>query len=82
MNISVGTMLHNLTGSWRFIKPIYEVENGTYKINVCPEKEVFVKEYIQAQGRFGQMTEDMVNTIQQLADRKWAELIRMADETG
>jgi len=24
MNISVGTMLHNMTGTWRFIKPIYE----------------------------------------------------------
>jgi pyruvate/2-oxoacid:ferredoxin oxidoreductase beta subunit len=58
--------------------PIYEVDNGTYKINVCPGKEVSVKEYIQTQGRFGQMAEDMLNTIQQLADRKWADLIRMA----
>lgn len=24
MNVSLGTMLHNTTGSWRFIKPIYE----------------------------------------------------------
>ena len=24
MNVSLGTMLHNRTGSWRFIKPIYE----------------------------------------------------------
>ncbi|MEJ2023623.1 MAG: NAD(P)-binding protein, partial [Deltaproteobacteria bacterium] len=24
MNVSMGTMLHNHTGSWRFIKPIYE----------------------------------------------------------
>ena len=24
MNASVGTMLHNLTGSWRYIKPLYE----------------------------------------------------------
>lgn len=24
MNVSMGTMLHNRTGSWRFIKPVYE----------------------------------------------------------
>jgi len=24
MNVSVGNMLHNRTGSWRFIKPVYE----------------------------------------------------------
>jgi 2-oxoacid:acceptor oxidoreductase delta subunit (pyruvate/2-ketoisovalerate family) len=35
MNISMGTMLHNLTGSWRFIKPIYEDKVPACQ-NACP----------------------------------------------
>ena len=35
MNISLGTMLHNMTGSWRFIKPIYEDKAPACQ-NACP----------------------------------------------
>ena len=35
MNISVGTMLHNRTGSWRFMKPIYEDKVPACQ-NACP----------------------------------------------
>jgi len=35
MNISMGTMLHNMTGSWRFIKPIYEDKVPACQ-NACP----------------------------------------------
>jgi 2-oxoacid:acceptor oxidoreductase delta subunit (pyruvate/2-ketoisovalerate family) len=35
MNISKGTMLHNMTGSWRFIKPIYEDKVPACQ-NACP----------------------------------------------
>ncbi len=35
MNISLGTMLHNMTGSWRFIKPIYEDKVPACQ-NACP----------------------------------------------
>ena len=35
MNVSLGTMLHNLTGSWRFIKPIYEDKTPPCQ-NACP----------------------------------------------
>jgi len=35
MNISVGTMLHNRTGSWRFIKPVYEDKVPACQ-NACP----------------------------------------------
>jgi len=35
MNVSVGTMLHNMTGSWRFIKPIYEDKVPACQ-NACP----------------------------------------------
>lgn len=35
MNVSLGTMLHNTTGSWRFIKPIYEDKIPACQ-NACP----------------------------------------------
>jgi 2-oxoacid:acceptor oxidoreductase delta subunit (pyruvate/2-ketoisovalerate family) len=35
MNVSMGTMLHNRTGSWRFIKPIYEDKIPACQ-NSCP----------------------------------------------
>lgn len=35
MNTSTGTMLHNLTGSWRFIRPFYEDKIPACQ-NACP----------------------------------------------
>ncbi len=35
MNVSLGNMLHNHTGSWRFIKPIYEDKTPACQ-NACP----------------------------------------------
>jgi pyruvate/2-oxoacid:ferredoxin oxidoreductase beta subunit len=58
--------------------PIYEIANGKYKINVRPERSLAVKEYLKAQGRFRQIPEDMVAAAQQLADRKWEELLQLA----
>jgi pyruvate/2-oxoacid:ferredoxin oxidoreductase beta subunit len=58
--------------------PIYEAEEGKYTINVYPEREIPVKEYVESQGRFGEMPQDMINALQEGADRKWEELVRMA----
>jgi pyruvate ferredoxin oxidoreductase beta subunit len=60
--------------------PIYEVENGKYKINVYPENEIPLKEYLNTQGRFRQITEDMLKEAQERADRNWESLIRMDGE--
>jgi len=60
--------------------PIYEVENGTYKINVYPEKETPLKEYLGTQGRFRQIPEDMITVAQERADRNWEDLLRMSGE--
>lgn len=35
MNTSLGTMLHNQTGSWRYLKPIYEDKTPPCR-NTCP----------------------------------------------
>lgn len=62
--------------------PIYEVENGRYTINVYPERQVSVKEYIQPQGRFREMPDKMLNTAQERADQKWEDLVRMAEDSS
>jgi len=60
------------------IFPIYEIENGQYTINIYPERHLAVKDYFQAQGRFGQMPPDMISAAQETADRKWEELVKLA----
>ena len=61
--------------------PVYEVENGKCKINVYPEREIPLKEYLSTQGRFRQITEDMVKLAQERADHKWENLVTL-DEKG
>lgn len=60
--------------------PIYEVENGKVTINVYPERTVSLKEYVSAQGRFRQITTEMISGLQEKVDRKWEDLIRQAQE--
>ena len=55
--------------------PIYEMENGKHTINVYPERQVSVKEYLNTQGRFSQMTEEMIKDMQERTDKKWEELL-------
>lgn len=45
MNASVATMMHNLTGTWRFIRPVYEDKTPACQ-NACPagnDIEAFIK---------------------------------------
>jgi pyruvate/2-oxoacid:ferredoxin oxidoreductase beta subunit len=54
--------------------PLYEIENGKTTINVRPEKEISVKEYIQVQGRFREVPPEMIELLQNRTDGKWKEL--------
>jgi pyruvate ferredoxin oxidoreductase beta subunit len=54
--------------------PIYEVENGQWRLNVEPRQLKPVEEYLKAQGRFRHLTDDQVEKIQEHLNRKWAEL--------
>jgi pyruvate/2-oxoacid:ferredoxin oxidoreductase beta subunit len=56
--------------------PIYEIENGKTVINVRPDKEISVQEYVQGQGRFRQINPEMTRLLQQQTDRKWKELLQ------
>ena len=58
--------------------PLYEVENGRVDISVQPQREITVKEYVETQGRFRQITDKMVDMLQQNVDKKWDELIEQS----
>jgi pyruvate/2-oxoacid:ferredoxin oxidoreductase beta subunit len=54
--------------------PIYEVDNGQYRINVIPDEDIPVSEYLNLQGRFKQMSQEMITAMQTQTDRRWEAL--------
>jgi pyruvate/2-oxoacid:ferredoxin oxidoreductase beta subunit len=54
--------------------PLYEVEGGVYKVKQF-KKEVALKDYLAAQGRFRHLTEEEIAPIQANLDRWWATLL-------
>ena len=64
---------------WRFSKGKQRMEEDwEYTINVRPERELSVREYMQSQGRFNMVTEETVNDVQERVDRKWNYLLKKA----
>ncbi len=56
------------------IFPLYEVENGTYRLNFDFPKLRPVTDYMKLQGRFRHLSEDVINKIQQRVNREYAKL--------
>jgi pyruvate ferredoxin oxidoreductase beta subunit len=56
------------------IFPLYEVENGKYKLNVDPPKLKPVSDYLKLQGRFRHLSDDVINEIQQRVNEEYANL--------
>ena len=56
------------------IFPLYEVENGHYKLNVDPPKLKPVEEYLKPQGRFRHLLEGEVKEIQEHVNEEYAKL--------
>lgn len=59
--------------------PLYEIENGKYKITYAPEPLRPVTEYIKGQGRFRHLTDDVIAEIQQKVNKDWQELKSMSE---
>ncbi len=59
--------------------PLFEVENGVWKLNYEPKKKLSVEEYLKKQGRFKHMfkpgNEWMVEEAQKYVDSKWETLL-------
>jgi len=66
--------------------PLYEVENGTYKINYRPKEKKPVLEWLKSQGRFRHLFKEenawMLEAIQKQTDKDWADLNKLAEITG
>jgi len=56
------------------IFPLYEVENGRYKINVDRPKLKPVEEYLKPQGRFRHLLEGEIERIQEHVNEEYAKL--------
>ena len=56
------------------IFPLYEIEDGNYKLNVNPPRLRPVQEYLSPQGRFRHLSEGTIKEIQERVDREYADL--------
>jgi pyruvate ferredoxin oxidoreductase beta subunit len=59
--------------------PLYEVENGTYKVNYKPKEKLPVTEWLKTQGRFSHLFREenkpLLEEFQREVDRKWEALL-------
>jgi len=60
--------------------PLYEVENGKYKLSLDLPKLRPVNDYLKLQGRFRHLSEDAINEIQQRIAEEYAGLKEKAHE--
>ena len=64
--------------------PLYEVENGVYKLNYKPSKEVPVSDFMKSQGRFKHLfkpeNKKIIDFIQKRTDEEWDKLLRLCTE--
>ena len=66
--------------------PLYEVENGKYKINYKPAKKLPIEEFLRPQRRFKHMfkpgNEWMIEEFQKEVDKRWEELLKLEELTN
>jgi pyruvate/2-oxoacid:ferredoxin oxidoreductase beta subunit len=60
--------------------PLYEVENGKYTISRKPRKKP-LKEYIEIQGRFKHLPDDIIELLQSRVDKAWEKLLKKEEDT-
>ena len=63
--------------------PLYEVENGKYKINYKPKEKKPVLEWLKPQGRFRHLFKEknvpILEEIQKQVDEGWEDLNKLAN---
>jgi pyruvate ferredoxin oxidoreductase beta subunit len=58
------------------IFPLYEVENGKYKLSAeMPKKFRPIKDYYKSQGRYRHLTEDEIKMIQDRVNKEYKKLL-------
>ena len=59
--------------------PLYEVQNGKYKLNVKSKKLIPVEEYLKKQGRFRHLTDDIIKKIQDEVNKNYELLLKKCE---
>lgn len=63
--------------------PLFEVENGVWKLNYKPTRRKPITEWLQAQGRFSHLlrpeNQHLVEEIQEWVDAEWEKLLRRCE---
>ena len=66
--------------------PLYEIENGKYKITYKPAKKLPIEEFLKPQRRFKHMfkpgNEWMIEEFQKEVDKRWEELLNLEKLTN
>lgn len=64
--------------------PIFEVENGNWKLNYKPKTKLPIEEYLKVQGRFSHLFEEgnrhLIEDMQKEIDRHWEMLLERCGE--
>ena len=65
--------------------PLYEVENGEWRITYKPKEKLPVTEFLKVQGRFRHLfrpdNEHLIQELQEEVDRRWQRLLWLAGES-
>ncbi len=64
------------------IFPLYEVENGQYKLNLSLSKLEPVENYLKMQGRFRHLTEGTIKEIQEKVTLEYNKLVALASRSS
>ena len=63
--------------------PLYEVENGKYKLNYTPSKPIPMVDYLKPQGRFKHLFKPenapLLEKIQNKVDEDWEKLVKLCE---
>jgi pyruvate ferredoxin oxidoreductase beta subunit len=65
--------------------PLYEVENGEWRITYKPKEKLPITEFLKVQGRFRHLfrpeNEHLIQELQEEVDRRWQRLLWLAGES-
>jgi pyruvate ferredoxin oxidoreductase beta subunit len=66
--------------------PLYEIEDGQYKVNYKPKQKAPLEAYLKPQGRFKHLLDpdnkSLLEELQSQVDRAWEDLLKKAGETA
>ena len=66
--------------------PLYEITDGTYRLNYKPRKKRDITDWLSAQGRFGHLFDPeqttMIAHIQKEVDARWSKLLSLCEQSS